>query len=94
MYFIASGDVAVDLPGRVFNLGAGHFFGELALLERTPRQATVTTMSECQLLRLDGADFRELMAKEPDLHAEIMKTAEDRRRHGLPPVSEETDSAG
>ena len=91
MYFIASGDVEVDMPGHVFHLGVGHFFGALALLEETPRQATVTTLTDCRLLRLDGADFRELIDAEPDLKVEIMRITADRRRHGLAPLEEGVD---
>jgi voltage-gated potassium channel len=79
IYFIVSGDVEVDLPGGTSHLGPGHFFGEVALIEQTDRQATVTSLTDCQLMRLDGTDFRELMQKEPDLEAEIGRIARARR---------------
>lgn len=79
IYFIVSGEVEVDLPNGTTHLGPGYFFGEVALIEQTDRQATVTSLTDCQLLRLDGADFRELMRTEPDLEAEIMRIAASRR---------------
>jgi len=91
LYFIAAGDVAIDLAGRVLHLGPGHFFGELALIEETPQQTTATTLTECQLLRLDGADFRALMESEPDMEAEIRRIAEERRRHGQAALREDPE---
>ncbi len=89
MYFIASGDVEVEQPGRIFHLGPGHFFGALSLIEQTSRQATVTTLTDCRLLRLDGAGFRELMDAEPEIKAEIIRVTRERRDQGLAPFDEE-----
>ncbi len=92
MYFIASGDVEVEHPEHTFHLGPGHFFGALALLDQTPRQATVTTLTECRLLRLDGEEFRDLMKDEPEIREEIIRVTRQRRRRGLVPLDE--DEAG
>jgi len=44
MYFIAAGEVEVDLPaGKKVRLGDGAFFGEMALLGNTLRSANITT---------------------------------------------------
>ena len=42
------------------------------------RTATVTTLTECQLLSLDVADFRRLLENNPSLKATITRTAEER----------------
>jgi len=78
MYFIASGAVEVDLPGKKVELGEGAFFGEMALLGNTLRGANVTTTRLSKLLVLDLVDFRLLMARHPDLAETI--DAEARRR--------------
>src|SRR5262249_2990718 len=39
MYFVASGSVEVELPKKKIRLGAGDFFGEVAVLQRTRRSA-------------------------------------------------------
>lgn len=78
MYFIASGEVEVDLPGKKVALGEGAFFGELALLGNKLRSADITTTRVSQLLVLDLVDFRLLMARHPDL-AETIE-AEAKRR--------------
>src|SRR5437016_6974883 len=68
MYFIAAGEVEVDLPGgKKVPLGEGAFFGEMALLGNATRNANITTKGVTRLLVLDLVDFRLLMARHPDL---------------------------
>src|SRR3954453_9426056 len=78
MYFIATGEVEVDLPGKKVTLGEGAFFGEMALLGNNVRGANVTTTKVTRLLVLDLVDFRLLMARHPDLAETI--DAEAQRR--------------
>jgi voltage-gated potassium channel len=78
MYFIASGEVEVDLPGKKVQLGEGAFFGEMALLGNNTRNANITTTRVSKLLVLDLVDFRLLMARHPDLGETI--DAEAKRR--------------
>jgi voltage-gated potassium channel len=78
MYFIADGEVEVDLPGKKVTLGEGAFFGEMALLGNNLRSANITTTRVSKLLVLDLVDFRLLMARHPDLAETI--DAEAKRR--------------
>jgi voltage-gated potassium channel len=78
MYFIAAGEVEVDLPGKKVKLGDGAFFGEMALLGNNLRSANITTTRVSKLLVLDLVDFRVLMARHPDLSETI--DAEAKRR--------------
>jgi len=79
MYFIASGEVEVDLPaGKKVRLGEGAFFGEMALLGNSLRSANISTTRLSKLLVLDLVDFRLLMARHPDLAQTI--DAEAKRR--------------
>jgi voltage-gated potassium channel len=78
MYFIASGEVEVDLPGKKVRLVDGAFFGEMALLGNNMRSANITTTRLSKLLVLDLVDFRLLMARHPDLAETI--DAEAKRR--------------
>lgn len=79
MYFIAAGEVQVDVKPAPVRLGAGAFFGELALLlNDSIRTANVTTTMPSSLLILDLADFRALTAQHPDLKRAI--DAEGQRR--------------
>ncbi len=78
MYFIAAGEVEVDLPGKKVRLGEGDFFGEMALLGNRQRSANISTTRLSKLLVLDLVDFRVLTARHPDLAETI--DAEARRR--------------
>jgi voltage-gated potassium channel len=79
MYFIAAGEVEVDLPGgKKVRLGEGAFFGEMALLGNNLRSANISTTRLSKLLVLDLVDFRLLMARHPDLAQTI--DAEAKRR--------------
>jgi voltage-gated potassium channel len=78
MYFIAAGEVEVDLPGKKVKLGDGAFFGEMALLGSNTRSANIMTTRVSRLLVLDLVDFRLLMARHPDLAETI--DAEAQRR--------------
>jgi voltage-gated potassium channel len=78
MYFIASGEVQVELRPQPLVLGPGEFFGEMALLTGAPRNATAVAKTHCELLHLDLADFRHLEARHPELAKRI--DAEFQRR--------------
>jgi len=78
MYFIASGAVEVDLPGKKVRLGEGDFFGEMALLGNRQRSANIMTTELSRLLVLDLVDFHVLMARHPDLAHTIDVEAERR----------------
>jgi voltage-gated potassium channel len=78
MFFIMAGEVQVDITPTPVRLGRGQYFGEIALIRDTVRTATVTTLTECQLLSLDVADFRRLLENNPSLKATITRTAEER----------------
>jgi voltage-gated potassium channel len=77
MYFIVSGEVEIMVNPPV-RIGAGKFFGEIALLTGSPRNATVITTEPSQLLALDIADFRSLASRRPELVALIREEATKR----------------
>ncbi len=78
MFFIMSGELEVDVQPRPRRMSRGHYFGEIGLLYDTVRTATVTTVTECDLLALHVADFRRLLDTYPDLKAVVAKVAEQR----------------
>lgn len=84
MYLIAAGEVEVELPEPV-KLGEGDFFGEIALLQDTSRNATVLAMTRCQLLILDAVEFRRLLQSQPELRAAVQNVAEARLHPSAPP---------
>ncbi len=84
MYFIVEGEVEIQLQSGPLYLGAGEFFGELALLTGDPRNATVAAAHPCMLLALDIVDFHELLARQPELARVIREEARKRLGADLP----------
>ena len=78
MYFISVGEVEVDVPPEPRRLKAGDFFGEIALLKESPRTATVTSVTECQLLALRVNDFKRLLLTNPELREILTEVMEQR----------------
>ena len=57
-FLILSGSVAVTQRGRRVNtLGPGDFFGELAAMDPGPRNATVTALSDLDVLIIGPREF-------------------------------------
>jgi voltage-gated potassium channel len=83
MYFVVEGEYEVQLQTGAIRLGAGHFFGELALLTGDPRNATVVAVRDCKLLVLDIVDFHELLARQPEL-ARVIRDEGHKRLGGMP----------
>ena len=76
MYIIQEGRVRVfkNVDGTTRNLAflrAGEYFGELSILEGSPRAASVETLTECVLLSLSRESLLELMNQFPELQAII-----------------------
>ena len=61
-FVIAEGEAVVTRNGEeLARLGAGGFFGEMALLDGGPRVATVTAVTPMKLLVLNRSEFRSLV---------------------------------
>jgi CRP-like cAMP-binding protein len=77
-YVIGNGRVEVaqtDANGtsRVLRqMSGGEFFGEIGLLSRVPRTATVVALSDCTLVALEGAAFLELVESGPGLTYKLL----------------------
>ena len=78
MFFIATGEVRVEIEPEPVLLGDGDFFGEFALLNDVPRIATVRAVTQCRLLVLDCADFRGLLADDENMRRIIDEVVDQR----------------
>jgi voltage-gated potassium channel len=78
MYFIATGEVEVALKKERVRLGVGQFVGEVAVLRRVRRSATVVALTRSNLLVLDAQDLHALMQRDPRIAAHIKDVAEKR----------------
>jgi len=80
---IVEGAAEVRRKGRrIKTLGAGDFAGELALITRAPRNATVTTTQDSSLLVVTERQFWDLLERAPDMQTSVIK-AMGERLHAL-----------
>jgi len=78
MYFIAAGEIEIDLKGEHKRLGQGHFFGEIAVLRNARRSATIIALKRTSLLVLEAKDLHALMDRDPRIAERIRGVAHDR----------------
>ncbi len=83
MYFIAEGEVEIDLPDGKVRLGTGHFFGEVAVLRRTRRSANAVALRHTSLLVLDSHDLHALMERDSRIAQRLRDIARDRLKREL-----------
>lgn len=75
MYFIAEGKVRVHKRrAELRTLEESAYFGEMSLLDREPRSASVTAITDCLLLRLKHEDFHDILIDRPEVAVEIIRT--------------------
>jgi CRP/FNR family transcriptional regulator, cyclic AMP receptor protein len=77
-YIVRSGDLRVTREhpdGRAIalaTLGPGDIFGELAMLDREARSASVEALSECRLLALPAGDVRRLLQASSEITVKLV----------------------
>lgn len=83
MYFIATGAVRVEIGENTVFLGSGDFFGEMALLNNDPRNASVYSEEYCRLLVLYSRDFHPLLERDSTVRDGLQKMVEQRTQGNL-----------
>jgi CRP/FNR family transcriptional regulator, cyclic AMP receptor protein len=80
-FFIVEGTASVRQGARkVATLGPGNYFGELSLLDRKPRSASVTSDTDMVLLVLDQRRFNGLLDEMPTLSHKLLAAMAQRIR--------------
>lgn len=79
MYFITSGEVAVEMEDGDVRLGEGEFFGEMALIEQRPGRHLVIAASRCRCLVLERDDFGRLCRRHPEIRRRVREVAAARK---------------
>ncbi len=84
MYVVQEGEVEVTANGRVIDtLGPGHIFGEMALIDHSPRTATVTARTECRLVPMDETRFLNHVHRTPFFALQVMRIMNERLRRRM-----------
>ena len=72
-FFIIEGKARVEKDGRVIrNLISGDFFGEISLIDREPRTASVIAETDMDLLVVHSRSFNHLLDMTPGLSEKIL----------------------
>ena len=80
-FLIVSGKAAVTRNDkRVATLGAGDHFGELALLDRRPRSASVVSETDMDVLVLSQRQFNGLLQSVPTIARKMLAAMANRLR--------------
>jgi CRP/FNR family transcriptional regulator, cyclic AMP receptor protein len=81
MYVVVEGRVAVSIQGKLIErLGPGAVFGEMALVERTPRLASAVAEIDCMLLAINRNAFLDLVKTRPEFGASVIGAVAERAR--------------
>ena len=86
LYLILSGRVKVFLSGEdgreaVLNhQGPGEYFGEMSLIDRQPRAASVMTVEPARLMIISRGDFMRCLASNPEIALNLIKPMTSRIR--------------
>ena len=71
-YVIVDGTVRIEQGDRTIrSLTAGGFLGEIALVDRRPRTATATCVTDVRLLEIRAHEFERLLQTLPAVHARV-----------------------
>jgi len=82
MYVVITGRVAISIKGKVVGrVGVGGIFGEMALVDQSPRVATATAEADCELMSINRNDFLRLVKTNPAFAVALLKGLTDRLRY-------------
>lgn len=101
LYLIVAGQVAISAnhqtdnaePALLARLAKGQSFGEMALLTGEPRTATVTALTEVELLKIAREHFDELLDCSPRLRQAVEALNSRRILQNVATLREQADAA-
>ena len=64
---------SIAMTPRCIRLGPGEWFGERGLLDHAPRNATVTTAVDSNVLRLEGSVLLDALEAAPTMRSELVE---------------------
>jgi CRP/FNR family transcriptional regulator, cyclic AMP receptor protein len=84
-FVLLEGEAEVAKGGtRINTMTAGDFFGEIALVTKMPRTATVTATTDVRVLVVTERDFDALLKRSPDIAHQVAEALAERVAPELP----------
>ncbi len=81
MFGIIEGKVELRLPnGRVFQLGPDECFGEMAVVDKSPRSASAVATEDTRVAVIDRHRFLFLVGETPTFALQVMSSLSERLR--------------
>jgi CRP-like cAMP-binding protein len=81
MYVVLEGRLAASIQGKLVDkIGPGGVFGEMALVDRTPRLATVVAETPCVLLSIARNTFLDLIRASPEFAVSLLGAVGERAK--------------
>ena len=82
MYVVTEGRVAISIRGAVVErVGPGGVFGEMALVDQSPRAANAVAEADCALLAINRTVFLNLVKSEPRFGIALLSATAERLRN-------------
>lgn len=82
MYIVLEGRVAISIKSKVVErIGPGGIFGEMALVDQSPRAASAVAETDCSLLSINRGDFLSLVKSNPAFAVSLLRALADRLRY-------------
>jgi len=82
MYVVSEGRVAISIRGAVVErVGPGGVFGEMALVDQSPRAANAVAESDCALLAINRLVFLNLVKADPTFGISLLAAMAERLRN-------------
>ena len=82
MYVVTEGRVAISIRGAVVDrVGPGGIFGEMALIDQSPRAANAVAETDCALLAINRNVFLNLVKSEPSFGIALLSAMAERLRN-------------
>jgi signal-transduction protein with cAMP-binding, CBS, and nucleotidyltransferase domain len=85
MFILQEGQVEIlktvnGIDEQLAVLEKGDFFGEMSLLEDLPRTASARAVTDCKVIRINGATFDQMLRTKPEIAVRIMRKLSRRLR--------------
>jgi len=85
MFILQEGQVEIlksvnSVDEQLAVLDKGDFFGEMSLLEDLPRTASARAVTDCKVIRINGATFDQMLRTKPEIAVRIMRKLSRRIR--------------